>query len=325
MNSLLDPYVLAIPDLTAHEEDCIKYAETLENWSGSINEGLHKILLSYPLVDALVEANQYPLESNLRRIRGLQAILSSFDAFRSCERQLTSPPFIEDHIPRIADLPANELAELIVLPEQLEKRLHPDVALALRKTLAAIAIAADVHKSDFAQTLMFGTTGLNNNENQNVKINTSEIKWKFVLHPEDLDDMESWENLWMYTQRGINRAYRQLCRDHALDPKTQYCPEPNVGEKFNDVIVENGYFRDETLMKILFRNIVLGLLNTGGYERHKYADDNPHHPLQNAPARRDGATAWRLYLGDYRLHYWLLSDGSAELSKMGVHNDFTII
>ena len=324
MNSLLDPYILAIPEHNAEEPKCIAYADALENWSGSINEKLHKILSSYLLVDALVETNQYPLECNLRKVRGLHTVLSSFDTFRSCERQLTNPPFIEDYMPNIDELPENELAKLIVLPEQLEKRLHKDVALALKKTLAKIAIAAEVHKSEFAQQLMFGTIDLVD-DLQHVKINTSEIKWKFVTQPEQLDDMESWENLWMYTQRGINRAYRQLVSEHAVDAKVHQCPEPAVGGEFNDIILREGYFRDETLMRTLFRHVVLGLLNIGGYERHKYAEGNYHHPLTNIPVRQDGGKAWRLYVGDYRLHYWQLSDGSVELSKVGVHNDMTIV
>src|SRR5688572_8614377 len=98
MNSLLDPFILAVPAAITVEAECLRYAQTLENWSGSVNESLHKILLSYPLINALIDVDQYPLESNLRKLRSLQPVINSFDTFRSCERQLTSPPFIEDHI-----------------------------------------------------------------------------------------------------------------------------------------------------------------------------------------------------------------------------------
>ena len=53
----------------------------------------------------------------------------------------------------------------------------------------------------------------------------------------------------------------------------------------------------------------------------------------NAPMRvreSDGATAWRVSLqvkshSARRLHYWQLPDGTIELSKIGVHDDLTII
>lgn len=53
----------------------------------------------------------------------------------------------------------------------------------------------------------------------------------------------------------------------------------------------------------------------------------------DAPPRireRDGATAWRVSLqvkshSARRLHYWQLTDGKVELSKIGVHDDLTIV
>jgi|GEM_PF-6854624 len=49
-----------------------------------------------------------------------------------------------------------------------------------------------------------------------------------------------------------------------------------------------------------------------------------------ARVRDDGATAWRVNLqtkaaSARRLHYWQLRDGRVELSKVGVHDDFTIV
>ncbi|MGF9755062.1 hypothetical protein AAII07_07655 [Microvirga sp. 0TCS3.31] len=45
--------------------------------------------------------------------------------------------------------------------------------------------------------------------------------------------------------------------------------------------------------------------------------------------RKDGARAWRVSLQSNTraargLHYWVLSDGSIELAKVGVHDDLTI-
>ena len=77
---------------------------------------------------------------------------------------------------------------------------------------------------------------------------------------------------------------------------------------------------------------VLALYEIGAYKRAVKADTGTkHHALQDRPNHQkvreaDGATAWRVYLSDsYRLHYWLLPDDSAELSKVGVHADMTII
>jgi hypothetical protein len=44
--------------------------------------------------------------------------------------------------------------------------------------------------------------------------------------------------------------------------------------------------------------------------------------------RADGATAQRAYIESHtpqsrRLHYWKLRDGSIELSRVGLHDDFT--
>lgn len=339
MDCLLDPFVLALPGPDASDSVYRDYANSLGNWSEVIRGKVHSIWFSYSWVGALVASNQYPFESNLRKLGNFNTIVSAYDIFRSCEKQIVNPPFIEDKLRLDANC-VSEVAKLIVLPQDLEQRLHSSVALTLRETLANVAIAAQISHSEFANNLFFATTGLSDPQNQvcvDAVVHCDndsgpvviQASWHFVIDPEELDDLELWGNLWLDNPRAFKRAYRQLVREGAITPQKQPLPSIIVGKSFEEIILEKGYYNDETLLKSLFRNTLLALLDTGGYERHKYAEHNHHHPLQGSQSvqivRNDDATAWRIHLsGDYRLHYWLLPDGRAELSKVGVHNDMTI-
>lgn len=340
MDFVLDPYVIAVPNADGPEA-LSDYATSLFQWSDIVRTKRHTFWLSSFVAMALTNNNQYPHFSTLKRYDKNEKVIEAYDLFKTIEKDFMHPDYLDEHLENRSC--HYDAENSIVLPKEIENRLHPEVSKALKETLALMAIAENIHDSDLAKRLVFATNPLpaptsqvevdleilQEQKNEIERINSS---WRLVSLPSQLDEIEGLISFWEDTQRAIQWAYEQLCSCGTLNRRIQPCPRPIVGHYFNKSIKGNHLDHQPAVLDSIFRNLVLALTETGGFERFQKAEGgNKHHILQDRPNHQavrtmDGATAWRIHLSNsYRLHYWLIAGGGLELSKVGVHNDMTIL
>ena len=114
----------------------------------------------------------------------------------------------------------------------------------------------------------------------------------------------------------------------AHDRATYPFREPAIGPAFVDSIGSTPGVSRERILEVCAHVIAGRAHEFAGLKLHQLRDgDGGSAPPR---VRDDGATAWRVNpqtgtASARRLHYWQLRDGRVELSKVGVHDDFTIV
>jgi hypothetical protein len=345
MDFLLDPHVIAVPNSIASADELTAYIDTLKRWLLASGMKNHKLWFTSYMTKTLHKENLFPYPSIIKsryssdlsqkHKQDLQTIVQVIQG------RLMQPPHLDKHL----NLPEPDLdlIDSIVLPGEIEKRLSSDVAHALKKSFVAMGIESVKNNSDEVRNMFFATNPLGTANQVEIDINQLDdgaiierinATWSMLTHPDQLDEVEGLLNFWRETQRALNWKFNQLQACGALI-KGMKCPMPKVGLHFNQSIEANKPIKNLGLVETTFRNTILALMEISGFERHIHARGesgkmNKHHRLLNDGehiTRQDGSTAWRVHLcGNHRLHYWLLPDGSAELSVVtsDQHNDFYI-
>lgn len=333
MNFLLDPYILAIPSVNGEKIE--RYAENLYKWASEIKRNEHKYWTSSFIVYALTENEQYPSWDAIKKYMSYsQDVYSAYDVFRSIEKEIVSPPYLDDQFQMG---PCEyELEETIVIPEQIEARLHEDVAESLRETLIIITIAKNIENNELANSILFGTSDIFD-KSESISLETYVIKdddddikellsnWRIITSIEQLDELEGFLSFWKDTQRAVDWMYRELTR---AESKPEPCPRVIASDGFHESICRHGFHKNPTMLEKIFRNIVLGLI---GKIPRTSTKGTSHHALTDGPngpqfvREIDKATAWRLYIQEsnpgWRVHYWLRQDDTVELGKFCSHDD----
>ncbi len=352
MNFLLDPFILAVPLSSDTPEESENYIECLVEWSGEIKKQKHKFWLSYPIVEALQTCGQYPFLDNLKKINlpydNNESISQAITVFRACEPELVAPPYIDDVFSIREDVCCDD-STTIILPPEIETRLSPDVANALKATLGNLAIASRFDGSQLAEEITFATRFEDHQHSPSITLNGKSLdiccnkvedlhaEWQVIQHPNELDVLEDEttyiQNHWRETIGTLNWLYSKWCADGTINPAEFPLPVIRLGRQFIGSIVDNHYENHRTILTDIFTKSVQALC---GITARKNSLGTNHHPLfdgdeTDSPQRErktDGATAWRVYIRQYRpavrLHYWLLPNDSVELSKVGPHDDMTI-
>lgn len=343
MDFLLDPYVVAAPKVITNSDQLSNYINSLLDWIRLKKSSGHNFWFTTHLASALTEDESYPYPSVIKRsCKGVKIkdddVFNLETAIRAIQSDFIEPKYLEE---KIGDFEVDfELIESVVLPDEIQSRLSPPVAFALKKSLVMMAIAGTKHGSEFAQNVFVASNPLPADSNEvmidfNHLIATDDFEhmiasWRLVSRPTQLDDIEGLLKFWLDTQRALTWAYGQLRADNSLNNSHKY-PEPLVGSIFNESIVDAHFDRNLTVLDALFRNTVLAIHGVGGFERggRKHHELRTGHQASQPQQVRasDGATAWRVHLCSVvRLHYWLLPDGRVELSRVtnGNHNDFYI-
>lgn len=343
MDFLLDPYVVAAPKVISSSDQLAYYVNSLLDWIRLKKSSGHIFWFTTHLASALTEDDCYPYPSVIKRsCKGIKITeddaLNLETAIRAIQKDFIEPRYLEEVI---GDLQINfELIESVVLPEEIQSRLSPSVAFALKKSLVMMAIAIHKYGSEFAKNVFVASNPLPADSNEvmidfNHLISSDDFEhmiasWRLVSKPKQLDEIEGLLNFWQDTHRALDWAYGQLRADNSLDDTRRFL-RPIVGNSFNKSIIDAHFEKNLTVLDALYRNCVLAIYGEGGFERcgHKHHElrigPQPNQPQQIRGS--DGATAWRVHLcGVIRLHYWLLSDGRVELSRVtnGNHNDFYI-
>lgn len=346
MNFLLDPYIVAAPKSITTSEQLSDYIETLKGWTDLQKLRKHDFWFTSHLACALSDAKRYPYPTTIKNIckgvkMGEDDAVNLETAIAVIQKDLMEPPYLDD---RFIDLQIeHELIESIVLPEEVSNRLQSkEIEFALKKSLIEMALAGEKHGSEFAKNIIIASKSIPS-DTQELTLNLEQVvseheteqlsaSWRLVSDPSELDDIQDLKNIWEKTEYCIAQAYEQLCKNKTLDRRTQKCPKIIAGKGFNKSVKDLHLDNQPAVLASIFTNMVIGMYDLGAYKRTVTAKKGTnHHALQDDPNHQavrdtDNATAWRIYLsGSYRLHYWLLPDGSAELSKVGVHPDMTII
>lgn len=100
---------------------------------------------------------------------------------------------------------------------------------------------------------------------------------------------------------------------------------PILGEQFLDSVDRLQGVDRQKILEVAAHVCCHRAWEIKGYALHQVrGTDAPDAPVQ---VRADGATAWRAALqvkttAARRLHFWQLPDGTVELAKVGIHDDF---
>jgi len=334
MDFLLDPFIITIPSSNGNRAE--NFIDGLYDWTSEIRRKNHKFWLSFPIVNALIQENQYPDLNNIPRYMEKGVFVDAITLFQALRKIMEFPSYLDETIPQI-DHFYFELEDSVVLPSEVEERLSPTVADALKETLIELAIAKDVFDDKLANKILFGTSDIPEDEerilletcvinidNDDTKDLTSE--WDIVTSIEQLDEIEGFMSFWEDTQRAISWMYRQVIIGES---NPEPCPKVIAGEGFHDSIRSHGYHNKPTMLRKIFRITVLGLI--GKIPRTTGKKESTHHALTDGKAgpqyirESDQATAWRLYIQEkypgWRVHYWQKKDKSVELIKFSSHDD----
>jgi len=102
-------------------------------------------------------------------------------------------------------------------------------------------------------------------------------------------------------------------------------PKWLLGPGFGDSLIAGGFLTNSTRLRNALKACVDVVLGRNLRTTHELRVTKKATSAQKSRAR-DGALAWRKDVDyEYHLHYWVLKSGQIELSKVGVHNDFTIV
>lgn len=337
MNILLDPYVLAIPEENARIQT---YLDDLYLWTTAVIRKEHHYWTSQCVVEALCGAGCYPSLWNLRPLERYISEDKPYNIctlFTACERQLTTPPLLDELFDNPIILYEDE--GIIVIPPQIESRLPENVASALKATLALSAVGKHLSAHSVFGTLLFATAPDSFPEKQlevffvAQNLETEEPQeitdsFDIVFTPEEVDGLEGLLAHWEDTQWALRWTYQALKQVGNLNDAPRSLPRITAGRKFNESIDKLHLDKDVGLMEDLFKAVILAAV--GKKTRFQKAEGNDHHPLRGDKERQiereDGGLAWRLHLQrNYRLHYWLLPNGDFELSCVCVHDDYKIV
>jgi len=334
MNILLDPYILAVPE---QDEQVQAYIENLYTWTTAITKKEHHFWISQSMLDALWDANRYPLwsvlqqfEQRLEQCLPQDRIYNINTLMRACEPQLMTPPLLDDLFSNSILYYDDE--EVVVIPYEIEARLPKEVSYALRKTLVLSAIGRQLEVNEVFENLLFGTASNGfRNKQLNVNFRTQHIETEegqeiayaldMLFTPDEVSEVEDLVSFWQNTSHAIEYVHKKL---FATDSTPPVCPTVFSHPLFNRQVANYNIDRRSVLLFKLFRVIVLGL--TGDIPRKQ----KTHHVLHNneKPVKRGDITAWRLWIEygapGWRVHYWLYPDGSVELANFVKHDNFTI-
>lgn len=342
MNILLDPYILAVPEQAERAE---AYMERLDAWMDAVNSNTnkHRYWLSSSVLDALFDAKRYPTWQVLAELEESLPPDRTYNPntlLRACEAQLTMPPLLDD-------LCANttlyyESDQASVIPLAIAARLPAGVSRALQETLISAAIGSNLRCHAVYDDLVFGTApdGFHETElgvdvlaqhidtQQTVPITQT---WTMVFSPQQLDELGGLASFWHDTQRAVAWMYRTLQAPDVSGDASQTLPKIVAGRAFNASIYDLHFDTMPGALAQLFKKVIfasVGVIPRYITTKGKGDKKNHHHPLRagnDQIVREDGAAAWRLHIyASCRLHYWLLPDGTIELSKVCIHEDYTI-
>jgi len=343
MDFLLDPYILAVPELSRGADPAREYLFSLQAWAAEVTAGAHKFWLSAPILESLCRVNQYPLydqvKSLAQRIKHESKIFDANTAFRACEPILVSPPYIDDKLQNGYAIRVDE-ATTVIIPDVIANRLHPEVADALRETLARVGYAKEKHSQELAVSLLFATSALEGQDDtvgveadiyapdrsNRLKVETD---WLLITSPSELGEIKKLETFWANIEQAVNWAYQDLCDCGVLDKEKHKLPNFAVGGRFSQCIQQQHWDKRPDYLAKVFRTAVKVL--TGYWSRGTKKNHELRISSSNRRQRiraRDGATAWRAQVTRgrlaIRLHYWLTPDGVVELSTIGPHENYKI-
>ena len=333
MHILLDPYILAVP--VSGKRSLDDYLERLYVWTTAIGKREAQFWLPYVVYETLQKANLYPSFEVLRNVIG-SSDNSSFDVqttMRACERSLYGPPIFEDLFENQSWYYEKDQVHLI--PAAITNRLPPEVADALRETLALAVLGRRERAHPVFEDLLYATVPNGFQEKSlytyvvTYKVTEEEAneeteikeEWRMIFSPEEIDDIIGLLSFWKNTTRALAWARHQVTKEGF---STENMANYRVGKRFNQSILATHMNQHPQVMEALFIKIVKCLC--GIIPRSNISRDSPNHPIREGrnshtqvTRKRGNAkdTAWRLRIqGDWRLHYWLLPDGTIELANV---------
>jgi predicted hydrocarbon binding protein len=302
MDLLVDPLVLAMPLVSANQQELVEYIECLSHWSTEFIAAQHNFMFSEGCAFALDEAGCYPdieemkiLWKNVNEVQ-----IDCRDAFNACIKVLTNMPFLEDRIPELRDIAVDE-ASVRMCPDLLERQLE-HVIPAFQETMGQIAYARSIIPESIAVNLRLLTYPIQGDSVAaiwaNVLVESGEraieSNVQLIYQPDDLLDLI---NIWEENQRAIEWKARNMSVTIRL------CPF-KVSPEFNRSIIEKGQQKQSILLHTIFRKCVLLLTKQWTtIEAHELG----------RPQRQIGKwKAYRLHVTNsspgWRLHYWRRGD-----------------
>ncbi|RIK41767.1 MAG: hypothetical protein DCC58_12020 [Chloroflexi bacterium] len=335
-----DPIMLVLPDVADGADAALEFVGRLIDWQNVVKIDGHSVVASERCVAALHETGRCPRTDSIHALLHAVGVheLDARTTFTLCNRILTNEPWLEDRLGTKGSITAF-LVDAID-PDVLNRlRLlcggSDKIADSLAETLVHVAYAARVQMTDddivFLTAPLAGyrdvatTAYLDTVEHGYMDIDTA---IPLVSSPDDLWNLLEIQDVWRDPVLAIGWARdRQIAagRIAAAALPAPYMIDPG----FVDSIERARFHSDSGLLSMIYQAIAEVLCSPAGFpETH----DN-HHLMRNGawPAAADASNrtwrAWRKWVRRARpaerLHYWLC-DGRFVISKVGVHDDFTI-
>lgn len=342
MHFILDPVILSLPTsiidtkkgIDEKESSWKTYVDNLRLWADPMQDQNHKFWLSASVYEALIASRLYPSWTNLQHIATIlpkdrvQDVQDISKLVSVCENGLLKPSFLEE----IALDESHEVYDdsLVVIPKKILDRLSLEVREALAESLIYTAVVTHQGLNDIFDSLHFASVPNGfSEETLEVSIEAYDVdldqdeeiqgKWEILTHPKQIDQLKGIGSFWQDIERGLLWAEAKLNSENCKLPgKIPY----TVGGKFYKSIEKTHLNKDIAALESLFEELLK--LLCGQIKQSNVAKGTDNHPIRERrnsheikTRRRDGAEAWRLRLqGQWRLHYWLLKDGSIELANV---------
>lgn len=358
MTIVVDPYLISIPHDAADTDTVIAYAERLGLWDKEFVSHPDKYVVSGWAMNEIYHQNLAPTIDNLKSLFsrfGVDSLFSPQDIAPACDGVIANAPQMEERAGvddyMLATVEHIEGTE-VVLPEEFQRRIHPEVALWFVRALIYAGYSLgiqDIESLWSIATVQDRVKHLDNKILVEASIETAlappsrmSREWPLLLDPD-----------YRYVTISIADVYED---DLHLATKIAWCKLKQGGTQLKGVNPTEFRFGDKFITSInrssmqkrpnladdleaIFRAIVFVLEDIWSYGSDKHhalreSIENRKSPQQtrkvfdndgNAQMEKAGRVEVTANHPCLRLHYWQCIGGQYEFSNVtDEHNDPTI-
>lgn len=342
----LDPEVLVLPNAESTHAEVQGYIENLVEWSALLEEPWMTLLVSDRSAGALLEDGVYPFWKTLEEFFTAHGVVeySVGDVVHVLDRFLSMAPSFEEHH-GVQDV-LFDMDDVVTEPDVLHGELGENVRWARARCFLLLAVldryceestglnvVALRRAPDAAVVLRARLVDLEHDRQDLAAVAAVEELRAAVMVCDGVLGL-----LWSVDEGELLRGAREqnevglACRIALLKARRRAGEEVawaqvmdwRMGGRFADAVWRccrdtGGGFAGK-LLRAVVETVQGENLQATHWLRTGSGGNDPQRRR-----KRDGAAAWRRSIDDeYRLHYWMLSDGRVELSWVCAHNDFSI-
>lgn len=344
---IVDPFVLATPDIGDGRQSIQRYVQDLLDWSTLLEEDWISVLITERAAECLQADDCYPLYPSLAT------------AFKLCDIQefdvntvtsvanslLQRTPSLEQRF-GVADILVDP--PLTVIPDVPGTRKLATVGEELSRCLGMVALLVQ-HQPDRVPNQRLATRD-SNCPDRHLQVSgtiihgevsqdgpMSELRWPVQISGnvrlcETLDDLlhslqptkiwstgPSRESVTLAIRLEVLVVAQRLSMDRSWEDTADAF---EIGCEFLDNLAEYSFDHDPPKIKRLLRACAETVLGTNMSAVHALRrGDGPNEPQR----RRDSDKAWRRDIDrDFHLHYWERPGQGPEFGCIGPHNSFWI-